>query len=275
MAMKPVDSELDPHLSALYRAGADAGPPDRLDAAIRAAARRAVNAGPRKSTLLRRWQLPLSLAAVVVVSVTLVMQMREEGADRWEAEGTASTRPAEPRNTQAPASPAAAPPASPAPAASGMQQRPPPAPAESSRPSHGPAAPVLQPDTIVKPATPTAAGPIGEARITAADDVLRNTAKRDEAAPAAPKALMRSAPAPAAAGLAAESAVTAQAPARLMAFPEGAALWQDLDQAPPEQWRQRILEWHRAGRAADAKTLTAEYRRRFPQEPLPELPPQP
>jgi len=86
MAMNPgPDMEHDPQLAEIYRAGTEAGPPARLDEAIRAAARREVNAGPRRSGGLRRWQLPLSLAAVLVLSVTVVTQMREQGADRPEA----------------------------------------------------------------------------------------------------------------------------------------------------------------------------------------------
>ena len=38
---------------------------------------------PLLAERLRRWSIPLSLAAVVVLSVTLVTMMREEGADRW------------------------------------------------------------------------------------------------------------------------------------------------------------------------------------------------
>src|SRR5690606_8818348 len=60
---------------------ADELPPPQLDDAIRAAARREVGAGPRRAGP-RRWPVPLSLAAVVVLSVTLVTLMREQGVDR-------------------------------------------------------------------------------------------------------------------------------------------------------------------------------------------------
>ena len=85
MAMTPgPDMENDPQLAAMYRAGADAAPPAHLDDAIRAAARREVAAGPRR-TGIRRWTMPVSLAAMVVLSVTVVTLMREQGADRPEA----------------------------------------------------------------------------------------------------------------------------------------------------------------------------------------------
>ena len=73
------DPGRDARLAAAYRAGARQQPPERVDDAIRAAARRAVAAGPRRSAdRLRRWSIPLSLAAVVVLSVTLVTMMRED-----------------------------------------------------------------------------------------------------------------------------------------------------------------------------------------------------
>ncbi len=78
------DMEHDPQLAALYRAGADATPPAHLDDAIRAAARREVAAGPRRAGA-RRWAVPVSLAAVVVLSVSVVTMMREQGADRLES----------------------------------------------------------------------------------------------------------------------------------------------------------------------------------------------
>jgi hypothetical protein len=46
-------------------------------------------------------------------------------------------------------------------------------------------------------------------------------------------------------------------------------LWQDLIDQPADKWIQRILEWQRAGRSADAEALVREFVRRFPQQPLP------
>ena len=64
--------ERDPVVSAAYRALGAAEPPRALDEAILAAARR-----PAK-TWTQRWALPLSLAAVVVLSVTVTLQMQLE-----------------------------------------------------------------------------------------------------------------------------------------------------------------------------------------------------
>src|SRR3954465_13917586 len=77
------DVARDGKLTALYRAAAGDPPPPALDAAILAAARRAVAARPRPAghSFARAWRGPLSVAAVVVLSVSLVMLMREEAPD--------------------------------------------------------------------------------------------------------------------------------------------------------------------------------------------------
>lgn len=64
--------EHDPAISAIYRNTGNLTPPTSLDDAILAAARR--TAWRRR----QRWMLPLSTAAVVVVSVALLMNMGEE-----------------------------------------------------------------------------------------------------------------------------------------------------------------------------------------------------
>jgi hypothetical protein len=78
-------AESDPTLSRFYRAAAQEKPPAHLDSAILAAARREVRARPRHITLafLSSWRLPLSLAAVIAVSVSLVTLMVEKTGDPW------------------------------------------------------------------------------------------------------------------------------------------------------------------------------------------------
>ena len=77
------DHERDPGLTAIYRVTPPDGPPAALDAAILAAARREVAARPRPAgfSFMRSWRLPLSIAAVMVLSVSLVTLMREEAPD--------------------------------------------------------------------------------------------------------------------------------------------------------------------------------------------------
>lgn len=80
---RPDWTEHDAKLAALYRAAALDEPPPTLDHAIRAAARRAVASKPRIAGLRfsRSWRVPLSIAAVVVLSMSLVTIMREEAPD--------------------------------------------------------------------------------------------------------------------------------------------------------------------------------------------------
>ena len=76
------DGTRDAQLTAAYRAAAQDMPPPALDAAILAAARREVGARPRPAGFsFRAWRGPLSVAAVVVLSVSLVMLMREEAPE--------------------------------------------------------------------------------------------------------------------------------------------------------------------------------------------------
>ncbi|MGV3629128.1 MAG: hypothetical protein ACO1PN_15730, partial [Betaproteobacteria bacterium] len=94
-------------------------------------------------------------------------------------------------------------------------------------------------------------------------------ARRDSA----PQPQMRSAPAPtadAASGAGGSASARPAAPAAALSGGAKNALWQDLVREPPEKWLQRIAELRRAGQTADAETLVAEFRRRFPDQRLPE-----
>lgn len=77
------DSERDARLTAIYRAAADDAPPRALDAAILAAARREVGARPRPAgfAFSNSWRTSLSIAAVLVLSVSLVTLLREEAPE--------------------------------------------------------------------------------------------------------------------------------------------------------------------------------------------------
>lgn len=80
---RPDWTEHDAKLAALYRVAAIDEPPTALDDGIRAAARRAVASKPRIAGLPfgRSWRVPLSIAAVVLLSVSLVTVMREEAPE--------------------------------------------------------------------------------------------------------------------------------------------------------------------------------------------------
>ena len=72
----PEDRELEDtaaQVSERYRAGAQDEPPAKLDAAIRAAANREV-AEPRPG---RNWKMPASIAAMLVIGVSIVLLVRD------------------------------------------------------------------------------------------------------------------------------------------------------------------------------------------------------
>ena len=75
--------ERDARLEALYHAATRDEPPQALDDAIRAAARRAVSSKPRSavSPFSRSWGVPVSIAAVIVLSVSLVVVIRDEAPE--------------------------------------------------------------------------------------------------------------------------------------------------------------------------------------------------
>jgi len=107
-------SEHDEKLDRAYRALAKEEPPAALDAAILAASRRAV----ARPSLARRWAVPVSLAAtlVLVVGVTLEMQREQPGVElsvpEKKGEIPLSQGSPEPAQTSTPAAPeASAPPA--------------------------------------------------------------------------------------------------------------------------------------------------------------------
>lgn len=249
----------DPRLAAAYRAAADTLPPPQLDDAIRAAARREVGAGPRRA-VTRRWAVPLSLAAVLVLSVTLVTQMREQGIDspeRMMLRMPAGSAPGDPAADEAKHGMARLQEKAAPQAPAGLQSAPPQRPAAPTAPGQ-----VTDP----QPATGSRSTPRGaEVQAGAAAEAMEERALRHERT----SPLLRSAPAPAP-GAAPDSDAAAKKSASPPAASTREALWQDLAGKSPEQWRQRIIEWRRAGRAADAEALAAEFRRRFPDQSPPE-----
>ena len=269
------DMEQDPQLAAIYRAAADAAPPAHLDDAIRAAARREMAAGPRRHGF-RRWSVPISLAAVIVLSVTVVTMMREQGADGLEtmtlpqpveipavtAQRDAAGPPAVAVLEAAPKRRSTAPqpvvvPAEPA------------AKAEVSAPAPTVSGRVAAMDQGVVAFGGDSRARAGAAESTRAEDSAG--ARRDSTAPQ--QSIQRAAPAPladAATGAGASPRSAAPAAAMSAAPAKSVPLWQDLIREPPEKWIERITELRRAGKTVDADTLVAEFHRRFPDQRLPD-----
>ncbi len=287
------DPEHDASLTALYRAGMRDEPPPALDDAIRAAARRAVVPRPRLagSPFSRAWQVPLSIAAVIVLSVSLVTLMGEEAPE-----------PAAPPPAAAPPLPEAAHRADQAGGAN-VSTVPKVALLPEARESGGiglkPPPPAATPGTGIRRAAPPAAVP-GESRTeqSVADRTSPAPAQRQPATafPGSVGSSENRAAAPATAEVMAQAelnvassdstgrerdrasgpaapAASSAAPVRprMMAGTAPAPSGEVTAHAdlPPEKWLERIADLRRQGRLEEARTSLTEFRKRFPDYVLP------
>lgn len=278
----------DRRLSELYRASANEVPAQRVDNAILAAARTDPQRSP--STVFR-WALPLALAAVVVLSVSLVIVMRHEGSiseydGRGERPNLAARQPA--RTEQADAVP-----------------RPEPAPQRDV------ATGTQASSEIAKRSGPEARRhteldrPIEEnsaKEVRASEGAARNVRPIPAApklqAPAAPEQARTNRVEPAAEGISAAPASSARAdttqaheaaelereqakvsaPGQAVAPVLGASSKRERtsdakpdDTSGPEQWLKRIERMRKEGKHAEAEANLAEFRKRFPKYRLPEI----
>ena len=246
------DAERDPRLDRFYREAAREAPPAHLDAPILAAARREAGARPRSRTsTLRRWHVPVSIAAVVIVSVSLVILVSEEGGEQV---------------VPAPV-PAVAPPAE-QPAASGPH----PALAEAAKETTQPLA--------AAPA-PQRRGSRDDAKAPAVLGKLADSARPEPGPPAvsgagivaARESAARPEPGKPLVPRSAADAPQAESMARAMRSkpPEQDRLpaWHGFEKEPPQKWLARIEELKRQGRAVEAEEMLSEFKRRFPEHPQP------
>jgi hypothetical protein len=281
-------TERDAGLEALYRAAAQEEPSPALDDAIRAAARRAVSSRPQRvsSSFIRSWRVPLSIAAVMLLTVSLVAVMREEApeimsppggvrplgeADRMQAGPAADTgerATAVPKtlvpHAQRSDSVGLKPPAQNGSSGIGLRDsRVSPEPAAESRKdmavggrmeTDAPTAPVL-----AKRALPEAfprADDTRDNKVVAPAEKLRQSAK-EEAFPAPARAAEAVTRAP----------VPAPVPATVPGLAAGAI--QPRADLAPDKWLERIEELRRQGKLEEARTSLVEFRKRFPNHVLP------
>lgn len=292
----------DARIAALYREAAGEMPPERLDRLIRDHARRPEQSlTPAKQRFQwSPWRLPFAAAAVAVISASLVVVMieergepaalspanpapeaRERSASRDEREprllsqaptesepvanrpeepvpkakqsavpslrSSAPKAPSEPKPIDAPHRPDAAPTDARVPSGQGSKARVAPDESQTSSVGGRDAAVAAAPPSAVPPATVspplTSAGPAQEPTTAAAKPVPPNNAlasRRMEAARAAPKS---SRPV--------------------------AALIAELEGEPAARWIERIVTLRRDGRRQEADALLAEFKLRYPSEPLP------
>jgi hypothetical protein len=296
-------------LAALSRAYGTAKceePPPAIDDAIRAAARRAVRAGPqaRRSSWLTTWATPVATAAMLVLTVSIglvayrerpdlaITDMRDEMPARPQASAPAvapAPSPATPAVPTAPPAPERTEAfANATPAAKSAAPRPfsdvapeidklraePPAIARKDAPRESaaamkesmPVAPAPVGETVPAPAQAPASVP---ARAPAAAPVARDSAvleKRTLAAPAAEAPM-----APAAAGrLESQSSERAAgAAASGMNLQRAKKEMADSAGRAPEAWLKEIAELRRDGKDKEALEELEKFRKRFPDYVLP------
>lgn len=278
----------DPRLARLLEVAGGEEPPASLDAAILAAARREVHTRPQvvetggggetgaPVRAKRNWYVPVSIAAVLILSVSLVTLVHEEKGDELAqpprtagapskssapvaATEVPATAPAEKRDAMlrdvAPTKPNGTGGFSAAPE---RERRPEPFPAASEREAP---APVSAPALGAAPATITA-----QPSRDAVEAGVRSEAGRN-----ATRSPMQEAPAVATASIApppaAKTAPASAAKPALRPLEKRAQVWRGLEEQPPEKWLDRLAELKRDGRQADADELLAEFRRRFPNHP--------
>jgi hypothetical protein len=276
----------DPNVDRAYRRTPRDEPPPELDERIRAAARRAVGTQPRslaqqaaderRRSWASRWRVPLSVAATVVIAVTLtVMVQEEERRPRDDAGQNVVPSRVEPREVEE-AARSSVPEAPEASAPAKLRSAPPPAAAPAAPPRPAPAAPTsaaepaaprpLREERATEAQQPAAAesGPAAAGRLTVRPLVPAPAAS----APAAP------APAPEPRPLA-EPAQRA-APASSEALRRDRTLGDRPERASreavvrsPEAWVEHIRSLRAQGREAEATSELAELRRAHPDFQLP------
>jgi hypothetical protein len=247
----------DPRLDGAYRETPREEPPPALDERIRAAARRAVDARPQSLSARRswasRWRIPLSIAATVVVAVTLSFMVQDEEARKSRVDTPISspvpqTAPAMREMEAKQPEPTPAPPAT-------IQKRQADAEARGRADEVSPA-PATPAQEAIKPAPSAPAATAGAAPAPFVREEQLRSMPDTEAAPGLSRdRALSDRPVGAT-----REAVPARAPAAPAAVPA---------QRPPEAWLEEIRRLKAQGREAEAAAELAEFRRRYPDFALP------
>lgn len=250
--MKPMSPEereiedLRSGLSGRYRAGSTEEPPAHLDAAILAAARREVV----RSRFARNWHLPASIAAVLVIGVSLALMTSEiedplPPPDRSVGIGADEARPAAP--------------------ALGMKQE-----------SLARSAPRRDIERDSPPSRERGArnDRMGEVRLDSATGHADATAGASSIAAPAPAPVLQQFEAAAPSEMVAEKkrslADSAKETSTVEALRNDAAPSSARPADAPEQWLKKIGDLLREGKAAQAREQLAEFRKSYPDYRLPE-----
>jgi len=253
----------DPHdndLSRIYKEGAWPEPSRQIDEAILSASRRAARA---RHPLVWRWAPPLALAATVVLTFTLVLRVYEERP------GERIASPALPVAPSLPGAEKRAPPA----AKEEKSAAPLRAASEQSAPVSTPAAPPLAlkkqaPEAArgdraqggleqrVREAAPAAQGRRSETQIQPLSAPLHSS---EPPSPVTPQPAAATS-APVVSGGAANDAATGGIVIRRSDSPE----------RTPQTWLDDIRKLKAQGRTEEAERELAQFRKRYPDYPLPD-----
>lgn len=243
--------ERDEAVSRRYRELGAEEPPRALDDAILAAARRPA----RTST--RRWAVPSSLAAVVVLSVTVTLNIQREAPEMVPAQA-----PARPMSAPTPAPQAAAPEAKQRGADASQQEA-----AKAAGPSAARETPAEAPRSETPAQKPFApdppavadASPRAPAESAAPAPAIASRAERDSAAVAGALSAPR------------QEAREDQVAERARTAPAPAAMAKRMQvQETPEQELERIALLRREGKHDEADKALADFRKRRPEFRIPE-----
>ena len=242
------DEPADAVITQLYREAGREAPPPQLDALVLAAARREAGARPRavgeggvsgessSSRPQRVWRVPLALAAVIVLSVSILILSPERR--QLSSPEPAATRPTpgEGHGDERPAS-------------------------RSDTPERS--AQRLAPREALKRPDAAAPAPLMRQEERALRDGSPPPLAKSEAAEEGRRAFAE-------APQRSESSAPRAAPLHADATAANVAeLARQLSTEPAEKWGEKIIELRREGRPADADALLSEFRRRFPHSAVP------
>jgi hypothetical protein len=279
-------SEVDKDLSERYRAAARDEPPAHVDAAILAAAKRAVGSQPQPAGAprrLRRWYVPVSLAAVIMLSVIVTLRIERERPEIAMPDSVpVETEKKQKVARQAQEPPAAAPASAPAVVASRLEPKTDSLPAVRQKerksaqqaPEPGivpPVAPLAEvaPRAAPNPAPAQPAAPVfapdpKPARNAAPEERQREDSLRSADAARGPAASSETA----GGKLAGSDALgRMRSEAREMSAPAAKPAESPLlakRELAPEEWLERIADLRRQQHDREADEQFAEFKRRYP-----------
>ncbi len=263
MSELPHDNmEHDDRLAALYRAAvASMEPSPALDDAIRTAAQRAVSGARRTAgwTVVRSsWRVPLSIAAVVMLSISLVTLVREQQPNIDQVTADTTKRKQQPADqlTVNPTSPQVAIPGRNKIAIVPMKK-------QSGTPLE---------ERLAEPLLMQRQQAVPPVAFPGATDARRDSTDAPAAA-AAPATEL--APTPQSVGTEADTgapvvgALLKPASSGVVGAEKSASEQRARTVLPPDQWLKRIEELRQNGKFAEVKTELAEFRKHYPDYPLP------